>query len=247
MPSTDASDAGGGRAPDPIEALQERLGHRFDDPDLLLQALTHGSLNQPGASSYERLEFLGDRVLGLVMADWLWHRFAGDVVGLLARRFAVLVDQATLARVARRLGIASALRMARSEKEAGADLNPSVLADACEAVIAAVYLDGGLERARAVIQRHWRDEVDAEVTASKDPKTALQEWAQGQGLALPLYREIERDGPAHAPRFLIEVAVEGVAPRRAHGTTKRQAERAAATAMLAAILDGSAPEAEGTP
>ena len=236
MPSTDAPGAGGDRAADPIEALQDRLGYRFADLRLLVQALTHGSLNHRDTPSYERLEFLGDRVLGLVMADWLWHRFAGDAVGLLARRFAALVDQATLARVARHLDLASALRMARSDKEAGSDLNASVLADACEAVIAAVYLDGGLERARAVIQRHWHDDVDAEITATKDPKTALQEWAQGQGLALPVYREVERDGPAHAPRFLIEVAVEGLAPSRARGASKRQAERAAAAEMLAAIF-----------
>lgn len=217
------------------DALIARLGHRFRNPERLDQALTHGSVVgiRPGAvASYERLEFLGDRVLGVVVAEMLFHRFPDEEEGALARRFAVLVQRETLARVAAEIGLAEAVDLAQSDVDAGARENPSVLADACEAVIAALYLDGGFDAAAAFVRGEWAALIEEDPKPPKDAKTGLQEWAQGRGLALPDYREVGRSGPPHAPVFEVEVAVDGFPPAAGTGMSKRAAEREAAQALL---------------
>ncbi|MFQ3623776.1 MAG: ribonuclease III [Acetobacteraceae bacterium] len=217
--------------------LATALGHRFADPALLRQALTHRSQLQGrggGLASNERLEFVGDRVLGLVIAEWLTERFPEEREGGLGRRLAHLVNQATLAAVASRIGLSEALIVPASEEATGVRARPSVLADACEAVIGALYLDGGLEAARAFVRRHWADQVERLAVAPRDPKTALQEWAQARGLALPTYRTLASEGPSHRPRFTVSVTV-GDAAADAVGVTKREAEKTAAAALLARL------------
>jgi len=232
---------------DDLAALARRLEHDFAAPDLLREALSHPSATasraaRPGArgASYQRLEFLGDRVLGLIVAELLFRRFPRETEGDLARRLAALVRQDSLAQVAEALDLGAHLRLARAEEEAGGRLNPALLADACEAVIGALYLDGGLEAARAVIVPHWMPLLEAETSPPQDAKTALQEWAQGRGLPLPRYREVARAGPDHEPQFTVEVAVEGQPVAQGEGRSKRLAEQVAATALLAR-LTGAAP------
>ncbi len=224
------------------EALAERLGHAFADPGLLREALTHQSAvpnRGAAAASYQRLEFLGDRVLGLVVAELLLARFPDEPEGDLARRLAALVRRESLSVVAEELALGRFVILARAEIEAGEDSNPALLADACEAVIGALYLDGGLGPARAFITRFWTPLLEAAPAPPQDAKTALQEWAQGRGLPLPGYREVEREGPDHEPLFHVEVAVEGQPPARGEGRSKRLAEKAAAAALLRR-LTGSA-------
>jgi ribonuclease-3 len=217
--------------------LARRIGHDFADPDLLERALTHASRNaRPGGGdNYERLEFLGDRVLGLIVADLLYHHFADEEEGALARRFAMLVRRETLAEVAEEIDLGPAVILARGEAEAGGQENPAILSDCMEAVIAALYLDGGLETARSFIAAQWTPRLEADPTPPKDAKTELQEWAQGQGLPLPSYSEVGRDGPPHDPRFTIAVSVEGSEAVEGSGSSKRQAEQAAAEALLAKV------------
>ncbi len=217
--------------------LAAALGHRFADPALLRQALTHRSQLKGrggGLGSNERLEFIGDRVLGLIIAEWLIERFPSEREGGLGRRLAHLVNRATLAGVASRIGLPDALIVPASEEATGVRCRDSVLADACEAVIGALYLDGGLAAARAFVRRHWAEEVERMAVAPRDPKTALQEWAQARGLALPTYRTIAAEGPSHRPRFTVSVTVGGVAAD-AVGITKREAEKTAAAALLARL------------
>lgn len=221
--------------------LADRLPHRFADPGLLRQALTHRSLTQGrnrGLASNERLEFVGDRVLGLVIAEWLVERFPDEREGGLGRRLAHLVNQATLAAIAARIGIGEALIVPPSEAATGVRKRATVLADACEALIGALYLDGGLAAARDFIRTHWHDEVEAVAIAPRDPKTALQEWAQGRGFALPAYRTVSSEGPSHRPRFTVAVSV-GAAEAEAEGVTKRDAEKAAAAALLSRLEAGA--------
>jgi ribonuclease-3 len=213
------------------DRLEERLGHRFAMPVLLRQALTHASAGAPAVSN-ERLEFLGDRVLGVVVAHLLFERFPNETEGALARRFAALTRRETLARVAASVDLGEHLILSASEVEAGGRANPGTLADACEAVIAALYLDGGPAAAEAFVRREWLPLLDEALPPPKDAKTALQEWAQDRGLPLPVYRETGRSGPAHAPVFSIEVAVQGQKPVVATGASKRAAEQGAAKGML---------------
>jgi ribonuclease III len=220
--------------------LEEVLGHKFTEPNLLALALTHrGSLgagrSQSNVIGNETLEFLGDRVLGLVIAEALLRRFPHENEGALAARLASLVSANELSRVADEIELASHLKIARTQK-----LDPAgtaVLADACEAVIGALYLDGGLEKAAAFVNAHWTKALEAPVVPPKDPKMALQEWAQGRGLPLPAYREVEAKGPAHAPSFTMGVSVEGYAEVIGTGRTKRLATQAAATALLAQLTE----------
>jgi ribonuclease-3 len=215
--------------------LAEALGHGFRQKALLRKALTHPSAADSAFASYERLEFLGDRVLGLVVADMLFARFPNEPEGALAKRLAALVRRETLAEVAATMGLSAHLILARAEQEAGEAQNPALLADACEAVIAALYLDGGFEVARRFIEHYWTPLLEADLKPPQDPKTALQEWAQGRGLALPVYRELLREGPAHQPRFTVEVSVAGAEPARGEGLSKRLAEQAAAKLLLARL------------
>jgi ribonuclease-3 len=223
----------------PDDDIEHALGHRFSDPDLLRQALTHVSTlteqGDGGGVSYERLEFLGDRVLGLVVAAHLYERFPGEDEGDLAQRFAFLVRRDALAEIAGRLNLGAHIAVSAGEAAAGGRENPSLLADACESVIAALYLDGGLSVAERFIRDQWRPLVDADPTPPKDVKTALQEWAQARGLALPAYQEIGREGPAHAPHFHVEVTVTGLPPETGSGSSKQSAEVAAAETLLERI------------
>ncbi len=227
------------------EQLAARLGHAFDDIGLLREALTHSSTtagrNTEGGS-YERLEFLGDRVLGLIVADMLLKAFPAEPEGDLARRHAYLVSREALAEVARTLGLGAYLVISRGEAEGGGRANPGLLADVCEAAIGALYSDGGLEAARAFVEPHWRPLLDQDHAPPQDAKTALQEWAQGRGLPLPLYREVSREGPAHEPRFTVTVEVRGAQPQRGEGRSKRLAEQEAAARLLERLINGEKVE-----
>jgi ribonuclease-3 len=224
------------------QAIQTVLDHWFVRPDLLQEALTHRSvLGLPGGGgrrgrngSNERLEFLGDRVLGLLMAEWLVDRFPEEREGEIGRRLASLVSGATVARVAEQIGLASVLSVAPGEARAGVTQRATVLADALEAVLGAIYLDGGLDAARRLVRRAWASEVGAQATPPKDPKTTLQEWALARGAALPHYAVTARSGPSHAPEFEVTVAVAGLSGIGVAGT-KRLAERAAAAQVLAQV------------
>jgi len=218
--------------------LAKQLGHSFAKPELLQDALTHPSLagakqRKKGPMPYERLEFLGDRVLGLVIAEWLYEKFPEANEGELAKRHAALVNRDTLRAVAVEVGLSQYLHLARGE-EAGsgaARKNLATLADAMEAVLGALYLDGGLKPAKDFIQRFWQKDI-AIVETPADPKTLLQEWAQGQGLPLPQYKVLEHSGPAHAPKFKIEASVKGFEPAIAEGNSKREAQKQAAENLL---------------
>jgi ribonuclease III len=228
--------------------LARLLGHVFARPELLAEALTHPSVPSPPHRGdrrrdnrrggpvrqhhYERLEFLGDRVLGLVIADLLWHRFEHEPEGDLTSRLGDLVRRDTLARVALEIGLDRHLRLSPTEAAAGAARNPAILADVCEAVIAAVYLDGGYDAAFAFVERFWEPLI-AEMTAPpRPPKTALQEWAQGRGLALPAYEVVATSGPAHALHFTVLARVGDIAEATGTASSKRAAETAAAAALL---------------
>ena len=215
--------------------LAAKLGHRFASPQLLDDALTHPSLAGPQkrkkGAPYERLEFLGDRVLGLAIAEWLYETFPNADEGEMAKRHAALVNRDALRAVATDIGLAQFVRLARGEDANATRKNLTTLSDAMEAVIGALYLDGGFDAARAFIHQYWQRDI-AVREAPADPKTSLQEWAQGQGLPLPAYRVVENSGPAHAPKFVIEASVKGFPPAQAEGNSKRDAQKAAATQLL---------------
>ncbi len=211
------------------------LDHEFADPALLRRALLHRSAAPTGDLGYERLEFLGDRVLGLVVTDMLMAAFPAENEGALARRLAGLVRRETLAEAARGLGLGQYIRLSRSEEDCGGRDNDTILADVCEAIIGALYQDGGLEAARGFIQRHWAERLAAATEPPRDAKTALQEWAQGSGRPLPVYRMVGRTGPDHAPEFTVSVEVDGQAPEQGTGASKRLAEQAAAVGLLQRI------------
>lgn len=225
-----------------LAELAEALGHRFAKPGLLIDAVTHpsvGGMDRYGRGgglapghAYERLEFLGDRVLGLVIARWLLERFPIEPEGHLAKRHAALVRRETLGRVAEVIDLGRYLRLSAGEDEAGGRSNRAILADACEAVIGALFLDGGLEAAERFIRAHWAPFIDRAEPPPQDPKTALQEWAQARGKPLPHYETIAQSGPAHEPRFEVRVTVAGEPPASAIGPSKRAAEKAAASALL---------------
>ena len=223
-----------------VAALAERLGHDFADPALLERALTHSSVGdgaaRPGrgpARDNERLEFLGDRVLGLLTAERLLERFPDAAEGDLAPRLNLLVSREACARVARRLDLGPALRLAGGESKGGGRDKSSILAGACEAVIAAIYLDGGMVASGIFFDRWWAPEFDALPAEGKtlEVKLALQQWAQKAGKPIPAYTVISREGPDHAPTFTVEVQVEGVAPAMGAGPSRQAAEKSAAQAL----------------
>lgn len=218
--------------------LEDALGHRFSDQELLDQALRHSSSTRKRVRSNERLEFLGDRVLGLVLAMMLYEEFEHEEEGDLGYRYTALAQRDALARVAAAVDLVPHLVLSEGEAEAGGRDNPSIHADALEAVIAALFLDGGLAAAEAFIRRHWAPLMAEAPTPPKDPKTTLQEWAQARALPLPVYKVRERAGPDHAPLFTVEVIVETQRPETGAGPTKRAAEQAAAEAMLNVIETG---------
>lgn len=230
---------------DDIGAAQAILDHRFARPDLLAEALTHRSAahgrrrplrrgERRGVGSNERLEFIGDRVLGLVVAEWLIERFPHEQEGELGPRHAHLVSRQAVAEIAQSIGLSRALAVAPNEARAGVGQLATVLADAMEAAIGALYLDGGLEAARRFVRRAWQPAMDAMVLPPKDPKTALQEWLMARAMALPEYRTVVREGPSHAPNFVIEVAGAGHVGTGSAGS-KRLAEREAAADLLAKL------------
>lgn len=206
------------------------LGHRFADSALLRQALTHSSHAGP---SYQRLEFLGDRVLGCAVAAWLYETGAAE--GAMAQRQAALVDRDSCAAVARAVDAAPHILMDKSALNAGVHRSDNALADVIEALIGAVFLDGGWGAAEAMVRRLWADALAAQGEAPRDPKSLLQEWAQGRGLKLPDYEVVAREGPDHAPRFRVRVRVTGQEPMEAMGASKAEAQRHAAAALIARV------------
>lgn len=215
-----------------LDALEARLGHAFADPGLLAEAMTHASAldgKRKGRRSYDRLEFLGDRVLGLIVSERLLRLHAEDDEGALAPRYNALVNRHACARAAREAGLGEAVELSASEAAQGGRAKEAILADLCEAVIGALYLDAGMDAARGFVDRFWGAAFDA--AAPRDAKTALQEWAAGRHLALH-YETIEQTGPEHAPKFVVEARVEGFAPARGIGGSKREAQRAAADALM---------------
>ncbi len=224
-----------GRGGADLAALETALGHRFADQDLLRLAVTHASAGTSRLHDNQRLEFFGDRVLSLVMAELLFRRFPGEDEGALARRHASLVRQEALAEVARGIELGRFLYLAGGDAEGRGREAAGALADACEALIAALYLDGGLEAARAFVVKAWEGLVAADLQPPRDAKTALQEWAQGRGEPLPRYAIVSREGPDHQPMFTITVSVKDGRQATATGANKRAAETAAAAALLGQI------------
>jgi ribonuclease-3 len=218
-----------------LRAFADRLGHEFRNPELLIRALTHASISSPTRPDNQRLEFLGDRVLGLAMAEALLQADPGASEGQLAPRFNAMVRKESCADVAREVGLGDVLKLGRSEMMSGGRRKEALLGDAMEAVIAAVYLDAGFSAAQGVVLRLWRGRIGAVDPDSRDAKTALQEWAQARGLPPPAYAELGREGPDHQPVFTVEVALDSGETEAAQAGTKRQAEQAAAKALLARI------------
>lgn len=213
--------------------LSDALGHEFKNAALLSEALTHMSMApEGGQGSYERLEFLGDRVLGLIIADVLIKTYPQEREGDLAVRFNALVRAETCEQVAQEAGLGKHIEMSSGEARAGGRKHATILADVCEAVIGALYLDGGLEVAERFIRRYWEPKLSLNLKPPRDSKTVLQEWAQAHGLGLPSYELLKRKGPDHAPTFDVEVAVEGRKPAKGIGSSKRAAEQAAAETLL---------------
>lgn len=243
-PAVPGDPVAGAAGPDGRSALEARLGHRFADPSLLDQALTHRSsplvqararrTGRRGAGSNERLEFVGDRVLGLVVAEWLFERFPDEPEGALGPRLAALVSREALAPIGASLGLDRAIRLAPDAADAGVGNLANVVADATEAVLGALYLDGGLAAVRRLVRAEWSLALEGQVRPPKDAKTALQEALAARALAAPVYRVVEQDGPSHAPRFVIEVDGAGQVGRGEAGS-KREAEREAAEALLARL------------
>ena len=220
-----------------LKAFEERLGYAFSKPERLVRAVTHASMSSPNRDDNQRLEFLGDRVLGLVMAEALLDQDTQAQEGQLAPRFNALVRKETCADVARQIDLGKVLKLGRSEMLSGGRRKQALLGDAMEAVLAAVYRDGGFEAARDLVIRLWGDRVRQVEDDARDAKTALQEWAQARGLSPPKYVEVARDGPDHAPQFTIEARLESGEGCQAKAGSKRQAEQAAAGALLERVQD----------
>ena len=217
-----------------LSALEERLGYRFKDIALLEQALTHKSaVTGRKHASNQRLEFLGDRILGLAVAEMLYQTFPGNLEGELSQRHTALVRNETCVEVALLLDLGAHLKLGAGERNSGGERNHSILGDACEAVMGAIFLDGGYEPAKCMIERYWRALMQATAQAPRDAKALLQEWALGRGLPVPHYREVERTGPDHKPSFRVALELPGILPVEGVGASKRDAEKAAASVMLA--------------
>lgn len=215
-------------------ALEDRIGYRFKDGELVHRALTHISALGGGSrwDSYQRLEFLGDHVLGLIISDMLFRAFPRADEGELSRRLADLVRRDSCADVARAIELGAALRLGTSEIHAGGRERTAILADVCEALIGAVFIDGGYKAAAQFVERFWGERMRTPARPLRDAKTMLQEWAQARGLPTPVYREVERTGPHHNPEFRVAVSLPDRDPAEGLGRSKRGAEQAAAAAML---------------
>jgi ribonuclease-3 len=215
-----------------LKSLEARIGHAFERPELIVRAVTHSSMSSATRDDNQRLEFLGDRVLGLVMAEALLAEDRVAAEGQLAPRFNALVRKETCAEVARQIDLGTVMKLGRSEMLSGGRRKQALLGDGMEAVIAAVYLDAGFDAARAMVLRLWGARVSAVEEDARDAKTALQEWAQARGFAPPAYVEITRTGPDHAPEFTIAAQLDNGDQEQATAGSKRQAEQAAAKALL---------------
>jgi ribonuclease-3 len=222
------------------ERLGKGLGHRFKNAELLAEALTHSSAALARIDDYQRLEFLGDRVLGLVVAEMLWRRYPKEAEGALTRRLAELVRRETLADVCEDAGLAPHIRLSAGERRSGTRASRRLRADVTEAVIGALYLDGGLAAARRFVERLWGPRLEAEPRPPKDPKTALQEWAQQQGVGLPRYETIGVEGPDHRRLYKVLAKVEGLDPAEGAGSSKRAAQTAAAAALIGRLQEAKA-------
>lgn len=218
---------------DHLAALEARIGYRFTNRALLEEAVTHVSHQGPGGPSYQRLEFLGDRVLGIVVSTMLFEAFPTAPEGDLSKRLAELVRKETCADVARVWELGEHIRVGEGEMRTGARKRDAILGDACEAVLGAIYRDGGITEAERIVRAAWDARMHAPLEVPKDPKTTLQEAVQARGLPVPRYRDAGRRGPDHAPEFEIAVIVEGYAEAFGRGSSKRHAERAAAETWLA--------------
>jgi ribonuclease III len=223
--------------PAPLTELAAVLGHNFGDPKLLREAVTHPSApnSARGRQGYQRLEWLGDRVFGLAVADLLWRRFPAEPEGHLTRRYADLVRREALARVASALNLGQYLILSSSDALAGLASKPTVLADVCEAVIGAVYVDGGFEAAAEIVQRLWKPLIEEMPAPPRNSKTQLQEWAQARGLGLPDYVVVETSGPAHDLRFTVEARIVPYGAAAATASSKQQAQEQAAALLLAGL------------
>jgi ribonuclease-3 len=220
------------RARADLSALESRIGHDFADKALVELALTHVSHSHGRGPSYQRLEFLGDRVLGLAVAAMLYRAFPKEEEGKLSRRLADLVRKESCADVARDWGVGAFLRLGDSEAQNGGAEKSAILGDVCEAILGAVFLDAGYDAAARLVERAWEARMRAPRRPLRDAKTTLQEWAQARGLQTPAYVIAARSGPDHAPKFIISVAVDGFAPAEASGGSRRAAEQAAADAFM---------------
>ena len=209
--------------------VSETLGHKPKDPALFEAALTHSSTRR---DNYERLEFLGDRVLGLVIARWLYERFPDEPEGKLSRRFNTLVDRVTCSDVGRDMGLPAVIRLGKQAREDGANWSDNVVGDVVEALIGAVFLEGGLETAEALIRRHWEPLIDEQRGVPKHPKSALQELAAARDLPNPHYEVVSRTGAHHSPRFTVRVSIKSLGDAEAEGPSKQDAETEAANALL---------------
>jgi ribonuclease-3 len=227
---------------DALAHLEGALGHSFANPALLREALTHRSTTTGRDElGYERLEFLGDRVLGLCVAHMLYRHFPREAEGKLAVRHTDLVRRETLAEVARSIDLGAHIVMSRDAECSGARENATVLSDVMEAVLAALFLDGGLAAAESCVERLWSQRMRETQRPPRDAKTRLQEWALGHGLPLPIYAMLERTGPDHAPTITVSCAVQGLGESRAQGGSKRAAEQCAAEELLARAQQGDKP------
>ena len=219
-----------------LSVLESNLGYRFENPDLLRHALTHSSANTDRLKSNERLEFLGDRVLGLIAADMLFKAFPKEREGDLGYRFTKLVRRQTLVEVAQVICLGNYIIMSDGERETGGPTKDSLLADTCEALIAAIYCDGGLVPARRIVEHFWTPHLSQDPHPIKDAKTALQEWSQANGNNLPKYQTIKQSGPDHKPVFCVEVRIGKSSSAEGKGYSKRSAEQAAAANLLAQMI-----------
>ncbi|MDB2414906.1 ribonuclease III [Rickettsiales bacterium] len=224
-----------------MSKFEEIIGYKFKDDSLLKEALTHPSItkfnsqNNSDIFNYERLEFLGDSVLGLIIAEILIDKYPNEQEGQLAKRQSALVKGETVSKVAKELNIGKYINMTQGEESTGGRSNLSNIENALEALIGALYVDGGITEAKIFIKKHWKDIIDQMKVPPKEHKTSLQEWAQGNGLPIPEYNVVEISGPSHSPSFIVEVYVQGFDPVRAKGKNKKKAEKEAAKELLKII------------
>jgi ribonuclease-3 len=225
-----------------IRDLCLRIGYEFQNRELLILALTHPSVDRKSTHSkidhfsYERLEFLGDRVLGLIVAELLFHRFPQESEGSLAKRHAALVCGEALAKISLHIGLDQMIKLGKSEEESDGRQNKATLADACEALLGAIYADGGIEPVKRIISSLWDQMIAEAKTPPRDPKSVLQEWVQGRGMDLPLYSVVKTEGPAHAPLFTVRLTIDGFLTVESIGKSKRVAEQEVAKKLLEQVM-----------